>query len=263
MGVSRVTLQKNGRRAVLQGMWHVAPFAFYENIQLDIDNATDRGDQIFQEGITIEDLPEPETFNEKLIRSFWRYWFASYDLDAELKGWQRQRECLTYPESAVLADIDLAEMARLLDKNGFRCKFPVGLLLFTKSALHPELIDAIEKGIDMAEGKPVAPPEGWKGKDILARLLKPYGRKLYPVILMHRNMVAMDIIKNRDVGGNIFVTYGDAHIPGLINLFLMDGWAVEGTKEIDPISIKKPIIVNPTAITVQRIEGLEVEVENT
>lgn len=258
--VSRVTLMKKGQWAVLQGMWHVAPSAFYEHIQFDIDNAADKGHQIFIEGVGTRGIPGPKSFNERLIRLFWRYWFSTYATNADLKKWQLENESLTYPESVILADIDLAEVARILDESGFSCKLPVGLLFcFAHPLDRLGLLDILESGLDMVEGKKVVPQS--KGEAVLMKLLQPYGQKLYPIMITHRNMVAMNTIRRHDTGRDIFVTYGNAHIPGLINLFLLDGWAVESTREIDPEMVDRPIIISPEMLELPRMEGAEVEVE--
>ena len=62
---------KKGRWAVLHGMIHVAPSGFYEHVQREIANAEDKDGLIFREGINIDDLPPPGSFDEKIIRAFW------------------------------------------------------------------------------------------------------------------------------------------------------------------------------------------------
>lgn len=228
--VSRVTLTKKGRLAVLQGMRHVAPLVFYTKIQRAIDRAAGRGSQIFKEGIKTSNLPPPNSFNEKLIRQFWIYWFESDRLSARLSQLQLERESLFYPESVINVDIDLAETAQLLEKNGFRCRLPVGLFKFLNSSFHIPLVDAIENGIYAAEGSPRVPKNF--EEYTLAMLFQSYGKKLHPIMMTYRDRVAADNIRTKDNGSDIFVTYGNAHIPGLIEHFRVDGWKVKEIKEV-------------------------------
>lgn len=235
----QVVLTKNGKTATLQGMCHAAPLEFYKTVQSDIDDAVKRGDQIFCEGISINGLISAESFNERLIHSFWERFFESMETEAKLKGWVLERDSLNYPPSAITADMHVNEIVALLNKRGFACKLPVALFRLTKPAFHLKVIDAIERGLLMANGKKAVPQN--IEETVLTGLFQKYGRKLYPVIIVHRNRLVMNAIKQHYAGGNIFVTYGNSHISGLTDLFLFDKWIIESISEIDPENSTKPI----------------------
>jgi len=229
VNLSRVFLERNGQKIILQGMVHIAPEELYEKFQSHIDLAVTHDYQIFFEGVKKDPPGEAATENEAKIKKLFSLILSLYPVLSEALGISTQKEKIVYPKDAIHADITFAEFTRLLDKNGFKCNFLLWLLTqVSEKRLHEIAKENFsEKGSlnDLLDKR----KKSWK-KRLFGWFIF---RKAKPIILGYRNKIAITKINEYQNGKNGFVHYGERHIPGLVKLLKKDGWVVKKTTYTD------------------------------
>ena len=229
MKLSKVTLEKQDRLAVLQGMIHIGPDVLYRHLQDDVDWAISNNYQVFFEGVKKDPPKRASTVNEGKIKKFFSLLLDLYPVFAAALGVSLQKEKIAYPKDAVNADITFAEFTKQLDGSGFRCNFL--LWLFTvvgKEELEKKVREEFAKsgGLNVLMNR----SERWSFGNLIAWF---WFRKAMPVILDYRNEVAVEKVRAHSNGRNIFIHYGEKHIKGLVDLLQQDGWVVKETTHTD------------------------------
>ena len=223
MRVNKVRMTKDDRNLIIQGMVHVAPKSFYEQIQKEMNEGKEAGYTFFFEGIRTR-VPEVSlTKNQTKIKEVLNLTFSLYSSFARVLGVTTQREKISYPENAIHADIEFNTLIRRLDSAGFRPGLFHWLLTWMNS----------EEGREKFSSADLEP----KNKSWLSRLFKflssPFvfllkywffgsSRK---VILDERNIVCVEKVRELK-HGNVFIHYGNKHVEGIVKLLEQDNWKV-------------------------------------
>jgi hypothetical protein len=210
-------------------MIHIAPDGLYKVLQQDVDWAVGNNYQVFFEGVKKDPPKKASTSNESKIKKFFLFLLDLYPVFAAALGISLQQKKIVYPKDAVNADITFAELARELDKNGFRCNFLLWFFsIVPKKKLKKAVGDAFAKHGDLNATM----------DSLQKRLFSKFVawfllRKAFPIILGYRNEVAVAKVRAHSNGCNVFIHYGERHINGLVRLLKKDGWAVKETSHID------------------------------
>ncbi len=224
MRLSRVTLEKQGKLAILQGMIHIGPDSLYESLQKDIDWAVGNNYQVFFEGTKKNPSEKTSTDNESRIEKLFLLLFDLYPIFGGVLGISLQQDKIAYPKDAINADITFGELIRRLDENGFSCNLLFSLFtLLSKEDLEKVMKeDFAKRDLDTLMND--------SGRGFLGKFLGWFFfRKAYPILLDYRNEVAIDKVKKHSNGQNAFIHYGEKHINGLTDLLKNDGWVVKET----------------------------------
>ncbi len=230
MHLSKYVFRRGNQNLVLQGMIHIGPEGLYRKHQEDLDNHLKEGYEVFFEGVRgYPNLQIKASACEREIARYFRIIFDLYPVFAAVWGFQLQRKNIRYPLDAVNADISFAEMVRLLKEGGFKCGFIVRIFeaALKDKGYREQLKD------NLAKVDPFKKPR--KGLSYFFTWLIIL-RKLVPVIIGYRNKVAVDIIERysaRENLQNIFVHYGEGHIPGMIKLLEGKGWRLVSLSRLD------------------------------
>lgn len=222
---SKVILEKVGKRrkrlAILRGVRHIAPAEQFALLQTEVNRADSDGYIFFCEwtpptGSSNNSLTSPLLTRNgrrlaKLLRSVTE---KGYRHHAEKEGLVHQADALQVPQ-AIHADLSLQEIANLLDKQGARCSwFLLQLYLAALRKPTPLWLNLLVILI----GKPLGE---WCRKSIAG--IFQVGK---PILQDHRNGIIFEIIKKKGGDKDIFLIYGDKHIPSLTKLFEKDGWVI-------------------------------------
>ncbi len=229
MNLSRVTLERGEQKAVLQGMIHVGPEELYSALQSDVDWATRNGYQVFFEGVRKNPTRKASSPNEREIRKFFTILLELYPAAAQSLGISLQKEKIAYPPNAINADITFAELTKRLDLNGFRCNLILRLFKFIGKKELKEVVQDVfsqKGGLNAVLDK----SERWSFSRLFKWLVF---RKADPVIIDYRNEVAVKTIRSHSHKQNVFIHYGEKHVPGLVRLLRSDGWVVKETTYTD------------------------------
>ena len=120
MALSKVSLHKGDRTAVLLGMMHYAPPDFYQKAQKEVDAAHAAGYRVFREKTHYKYRYWP-TKRERMLTRFKR------ELDEYVSTLHpplvRQKDSVQYGKHRV-ADISMDHLARLFEKQGLSFDLP-------------------------------------------------------------------------------------------------------------------------------------------
>lgn len=244
--VPQVALNNGSKRVVFQGMQHIGSEHFYKAVIYDVEKALSEGYVVYYEGVQTP-TPESKAFFEKLSHELvgGSDLSGTYKSIGEVCGMKFQLDYFglleadkaEHPKRHVIADVDAlelkAEYQRLMREvpafakahaNDFQPK-PAA----TDNALMLKVVEWLKKG--SASQKTL----GGVACRGLFTLSQPTGDgppgRMEPVILDFRNRaLAQRIMQSPD--DKIFITYGAAHLPGLVaELRKLDPkWAVGSVK---------------------------------
>lgn len=244
--VPQVALTNGSKRVVFQGMQHIGSEHFYKAVIYDIEKALSEGYVIYYEGVQTP-TPESKSFFEKLSHEL----VGGSDLSGTYKsiggvcGMKFQLDYFglldadkaEHPKRHVIADVDAielkAEYERLMREdpafakahaNDFQPKPATN-----DNAFMLQVVDWLKNG---SEAQKTLGGVACRGLFTLSQPAQdsPPGR-MEPVILDFRNRaLAKQIMLSAD--DKIFITYGSAHLPGLVaELRKLDSkWTVGSVK---------------------------------
>gem|GEM_PF-3007452 len=224
--VSRVVMKNGGRTAVLRGIGHIGPVGFYRMVQNEMDQAVAAGSQVFYEGVADDGTAVFESKKERKIKKVVAQ-IATHEARPEKS---LVLDTVVYPNSAIRADVSLAELVRELAREGFD---PNPLLLLLEQPEETQgpfwWLMFLASGHDRRNG----PKPNW----IIVWLAKFISwlfsfRVLDSVLLNYRNEFAVREIAKQP-NGDILVHYGEAHISGIRALMEAAGWTVEKIERFD------------------------------
>lgn len=244
--VPQVALNSGAKRVVFQGMQHIGSENFYKAVIYDVEKALSEGYVVFYEGVQTP-TPESKAFFEKLSHELvgGSDLSGTYKSIGEVCGMKFQLDYFglldadknEHPKRHVMADVDAielkAEYERLVREdadfakahaNDFRPK-PAGI----DNAFMLSVIEWLKNG---SESQKTLGGVACRGLFTLSQPAQdaPPGR-MAPVILDFRNRaLAQQIMQSTD--DKIFITYGSAHLPGLVAELrkLESKWSVGSVK---------------------------------
>lgn len=256
--VPQVALNNGSKRVVFQGMQHIGSENFYKAVIYDVEKALSEGYVVFYEGVQTP-TPESKAFFEKLshelvggsdlsgtYKSIGEVCGMKFQLDyfGLLEADKAQR-----PKRHVTADVDAielkAEYERLMrvdpafaqaHANDFQPKPATNDNAF--------MLKAVEWLKNGSEAQKTLGGVACRGLFTLSQPAQdsPPGH-MEPVILDFRNRaLAKQIMESTD--DKIFITYGSAHLPGLVaELRKLDPkWSVGSVKWMRTIEAPEHIV---------------------
>lgn len=228
----QVALTDGTKRVVFQGMQHVASERFYKAVIYDVEKALAEGYVIYYEGVQTGS-PESKAFFGTFVDELTgggRDLDATYKAVGEVCGLQFQLDYFTlleadkaeHPKRHVTADVDAleikAEFERLMREDPAFAKAHAGDFKGRRSDPDGEFAKRVVGWL--MQGTPAQKAlAGIACRGLWTLLLqdagdKPPGR-MDPVVLDFRNRaLARRIVQ--DGHDRIFITYGAAHLPGLL-----------------------------------------------
>jgi hypothetical protein len=255
--VPQVSLTNGSKRVVFQGMQHIGSEHFYQAVIFDVEKALSEGYASWYEGVQTP-TPESKAFFEKLSHELvgGSDLSGTYKLIGEVCGMKFQLDYFglleadkaEHPKRHLVADVDAlelkAEYERLVREdpafakahaNDFKPK-PAA----NDNAFMLKVVEWLKSG--SASQKTL----GGVACRGLFTLSQPTGDgppgRMEPVILDFRNRaLAQRIMQSPD--DKIFITYGAAHLPGLVaELRKLDPkWAVGSVKWLRTIEAPEHI----------------------
>lgn len=228
--VPQVALTNGEKRVVFQGMQHIGSEHFYQAVIYDVEKAMSEGYVIYYEGVQTAS-PESRAFFEKLSQDLvgGSDLSGTYKSIGEVCGMTFQLDYFRlleadkaeHPERHIVADVDAielkAEYERLMREDpafaaphtdDFQPKPPT-----SDNAIMLKVVGWLKNGTPSQQALGGVACRG------LFTLTQPTGNEppghFEPVILDYRNRaLAQRITQSAD--GRIFITYGAAHLPGLV-----------------------------------------------
>jgi hypothetical protein len=183
--IGQTKLEKDRRRCILQGVAHTAPQSFWDKVQHELDDAVNKGYMIFCEGISVEEGGVPNSREQQLRQLV----IANLNEHPCGDNLVLQSKGVRYPNGMIYADVTLANITERLAKADL------------PEEIHP---------------------------DTFRKLFGRTGFDAAPIVdeifVDYRNRVIFDKVRNSSDGENVFLIYGEAHLPGLAKLFVEDGW---------------------------------------
>lgn len=244
--VPQVALNNGSKRVVFQGMQHIGSENFYKAVIYDIEKALSEGYVIYYEGVQTP-TPESKAFFEKLSHELvgGSDLSATYKSIGEVCGMKFQLDYFNlleadkseHPKRHVIADVDAielkAEYERLMQADPAFAKAHANDFQPKPEANdNAFMLKAVEWLKNGSETQKTLGGIGCRGLFTLSQPAQdsPPGR-MEPVILDFRNRaLAKQIMQSTD--DKIFITYGSAHLPGLVaELRKLDSnWSVGSVK---------------------------------
>lgn len=228
--VPQVALTNGEKRVVFQGMQHIGSEHFYQAVIYDVEKAMSEGYVIYYEGVQTP-TPESQAFFEKLSHELvgGSDLSGTYKSIGEVCGMTFQLDYFRLleadkaerPERHVVADVDAielkAEYERLMREDPAFAAAHAGDFQ-PKPATSDNAIMLKVVGW-LKNGTPSQQALGGVACRGLFTLTQPTGNeppgRFEPVILDYRNRaLAQRITQSAD--DRIFITYGAAHLPGLV-----------------------------------------------
>lgn len=230
--IPQVALSNGEQRVVFQGMQHVASENFYKAVVYDVEKALSEGHVLYYEGVQTGS-PESKAFFGKFANAVTG---GGQDLDAtyqsigEVCGMRFQLDYFglleadkaEHPERHVIADVDAlelkAEYERLMREDPAFAREHAGDFTPRPAANQPAFaLRAVQWLRDGSEAQKSL--GGIVCRGLWTMLLRDTGGKepgrMDAVILDFRNRALARRI-TEDGHDRIFITYGAAHLPGLL-----------------------------------------------
>ncbi len=228
--VPQVSLTNGSKRVVFQGMQHIGSEHFYQAVIYDVEKALSEGYVSWYEGVQTP-TPESKAFFEKLSHELvgGSDLSGTYKSIGEVCGMKFQLDYFglleadkaEHPKRHLVADVDAielkAEYERLMRENQAFAKAHANDFqprpATNDSALMLKVVEWLKNG---SESQKTLGGVTCRGMFSLGQPTEnaPPGR-MEPVILDFRNRaLAMRIM--RSIDDKIFITYGAAHLPGLV-----------------------------------------------
>lgn len=226
---------ETGRQVIMVGVIHIGKEAFYQQIQKLINQATTEKFKILFEGVgkidkkDAEKLPPAQRFVVKQMHDIWQFmefllpWLTADDVIHQKKG-------LEYPDTWVRTDLNIKEVSALFADAGidFMPKSESDNKI-TKKDLSEMPLEVkgflswfIATLIKLLPGLDMTKP--------LRRLMKPESRIRDFIILDMRNEVAAKAILEHAKTDDVLSIWGAAHLPGIHEYLVSDGYVHQSTK---------------------------------
>ncbi|MFC3147873.1 hypothetical protein [Piscinibacterium candidicorallinum] len=255
--VPQVALSNGSKRVVFQGMQHIGSEHFYKAVIYDLEKALSEDYAVYYEGVQTSS-PESRAFFEKLSHELvgGSDLSGTYKSIGDLCGMKFQLDFFglleadkaEHPTRHVIADVDAIELKTEFDRlmredpnfakahaNDFKPK-PAA----NDNALTLKVLDWLKRG---SEAQKMLGGVVCRGVFTLAQdSAATTPGHMQPVILDFRNRaLARQIMQSTD--DKIFITYGAAHLPGLVaELRKLDPkWAVGSVKWLRTIEAPEHI----------------------
>lgn len=255
--VPQVSLSNGPKRVVFQGMQHIGSEHFYQAVVYDVEKALSEGYVSWYEGVQTP-TPESVAFFQKLSHEL----VGGADLSGTYKsigqvcGMKFQLDYFglldadkaEHPQRHLVADVDAlelkAEYERLLREDPAFAKAHAGdfqpRAASDDNAVMLKVVDALKRGTPAQQALGGVACRGLFTLGQASASTEP-GR-MAPVILDFRNRaLAQRIVQSPH--DKIFITYGAAHLPGLVaELRRLDPkWAVGSVKWLRTIQAPEHI----------------------
>lgn len=228
--VPQVALTNGEKRVVFQGMQHIGSEHFYQAVIYDVEKAMSEGYVIYYEGVQTAS-PESQAFFEKLSHELvgGSDLSGTYKSIGEVCGMTFQLDYFRlleadkaeHPERHIVADVDAielkAEYERLMREDpAFAAAHADDFQPKPATDDNAMMLKVIGW---LKNGTPSQQTLGGVACRGLFTLTQPTGNeppgRFEPVILDYRNRALAQRI-TRSADDRIFITYGAAHLPGLV-----------------------------------------------
>ena len=249
--VPTVVMSNGKKTLVFQGMQHVGIERFYKAVVHDLENALGDGFVLYYEGVN-KSTPDADQWFAQ-TRADGKDFGAGYRELGQICGLHYQNDYFTLlaadmqarPALHVTADVDTADLKREYDRL---------LAVDPTFAASMRSRDAAVARVNQAGARRIAAFVSWQKKGteeqkaladivcrgvmtvVMRRAMNDSSDPLTPVVLEFRNreLVRRIVEESRD---KIYVTYGAAHVPGVIALLQQRdaGWKVQSVKWMRPI----------------------------
>ena len=235
MHISKCVLRKDGAEIILQGMTHLAPADFFLRLKEELDEKQKEGYQVYYEQVTQntelpEDLSQKEEGMLDLMFEVARF---SFDMPEDKKYGGIKFECreniLKYPEDAINADLSLQEIISLMAEKDIDYEYMLNAMR------NDEWRDRVYGVIAKMFSDMDFDAEMKKSKTGDERLMDNF-RKLESVFIGDCNKAAVDMIEKfiNDHGQRKnLVYYGEAHVSGISDLLMQNGWQLEDSSKLN------------------------------
>jgi len=254
--LSTVTLERDGQRLTLQGMIHLGTYALYRKLQRELDRERKLGATLFFEMIMVSGEPADDLSEiARDLLAFFRplpYGTKRIPATRKVPYFASQKNQIDYRlDEDINADSSAEELLRLADQYGVfahpRMQRPLRWLrLFLRlvrsrqyneadrahtahvpqtSSSQKKRVSIVVTALQLLIGCLVR----WLMLRSHARVTAGIDPVLDPVLLTERNHIAVDTIEQYFAEQGVqrgYVHYGEAHIPGLVELFEQRGWQV-------------------------------------
>jgi len=233
---SKVILEKAcGRKkrvAVVRGVEHVAPEEQFRALQEEMEQTVEKGSVVFYEGVSsAPHIPVPTKNGRRLEIFFGQMIIKGYKAMAAKKGLVVQNNTLRFTElHAVKADMTLQEFVNFLDKEGVRCSRLLCWMFELAFKLEgaPRWVSFFDKMSGELLGRAVG--------RYIKRSCAVIFKQAEPILYGRRNEIIFAQVKELGGKNDLYLVYGNKHIPGIVKLFEEDGWGVVNIKD-SPLSV--------------------------
>jgi hypothetical protein len=209
--LTTVKLKRGHQQAIVQGMIHIGPQQLYARLQREVDAAVSQDNLIFYEGVRQEPQEDPRSSNEEDIREFFRILLGLYPAMATAFAVSFQWDKITYPESAINADITFSELTQQLDRSEINGDI---LLQCFEAITNDELAKKLEQ-------------------DGGLKLISDQLHQINSITVDFRNQVAVSKVREFADGRDMLIHFGERHVSGIVELLQREAWVVEETITIN------------------------------
>lgn len=240
----QVTLSNGRKTVVYQAMVHVGSEAFYKSVVYDLEKALSEGYTLFYEGVQPSPGEGDRWFSEYLagggdLSANYRMLGSVCELQFQLDYFGLLApDMKAHPERHVAADVTTLDMKREFERLA-QADPAFAARVKKRDAVPNDPKAASPDPLDVFMGKAAAAtPEQRNILGILCRGVvnlaladSPGSGALEPVVLDFRNRNLAGLIA-RHPAEKIYITYGAAHLPGVIALLRAQdpAWRVVSTK---------------------------------
>lgn len=230
--IAQAALTNGSKHVIFQGMQHIASENFYKAVIYDVEKALSEGYVVYYEGVQTGS-PESRAFFGKFadeLTGGGKDLDATYKSIGELCGMQFQLDYFglldadkaEHPERHVIADVDALEMKaeyeRLLREDPAFAKEHAGDFKGGPASADTAFMQGAVQWLKNG-GEAQKALGGIACRGLWTMLLQTSGEKapgpMDPVVLDFRNRALAQRVA-QDTHDKIFITYGTAHLPGLL-----------------------------------------------
>lgn len=224
--VPQAVLSNGQKTVVFQGMQHVGTEVFFKTVVYDLEDALSRGSVAYYEGVKPSNPADNAWFNQTITGG--ADLSKAYRELGEVCGLQFQsdyfgllgRDAKAHPATHVVADVDTAQLHA--EYNRLMRTDPAFAKAMREREAQPaeDKTDGLERVVNFLRSGSRAQKETGA---VLCRGYMTYAsRRSAPsemdkLILRYRNHVLADALL-AEPGRRIYVTYGAAHLPGVLAL---------------------------------------------